>query len=349
MKKHQAAIASGAIVATLVGIAALSLVMAAHPSRAAAAANCTTTNFYRDNINLTAAEINPSGTVSGTVNATGCNIGVFYSAGVQGSVNNADIFGANYFGVVNDGGIVTVENSSIHDIGETPLNGDQHGVAIYWVYGSGATGIIADNSIWSYQKGGIVVNGVGSSAQISGNTVTGEGSVTYIAQNGIQIGYGAKATVMRNTVTGNAYSGLNYASSGGIIVVGGPYYFGGAYTTDVQIVGNTVLNNDVGVYLSNLDVGSGNYFSPTTATNIKVVNNTISDDGVTNVSGISGAPVYLGYQAGVSDMGDNDKIIHNTISGIGYTPTSNPAYYLIQIDASTTFTNNPKVHANVFK
>jgi parallel beta-helix repeat protein len=41
--------------------------------------------------------------------------------------------------------------------------------------------------------------------------------VSYIAQNGMQLGYGMKATVSGNTVSGNAYSGLNLASSGGIV------------------------------------------------------------------------------------------------------------------------------------
>lgn len=345
-RKHLALVAGGAMTATLAGLAVFSLVMATHPSRASAA-TCTPTGFSRDNINLTAALINPSGTVSGTVDATGCNIGVFYSSGAQGHVNNANIFGANYFGVVNDGGVVTVENSSIHDIGETPLNGSQHGVGIYWVYGSSATGSITDNSLWNYQKGGIVVNGVGSSAQIRGNTVTGQGHVNYIAQNGIQIGYGATATVMGNTVTGNSYTGTNYASSGGILVVGGPGY-GDAYTTNLQIVGNTLINNDVGVWLSNLDVKNNNYVSPTTPTNIKVVNNTISNDGVFNISGYT-YPALVGYQAGVSDMGDNDKIIHNNISGVGYTPDTNSGAYLIQIDADPSFTNNAKIHANVIR
>jgi hypothetical protein len=346
-RKYLALVAGGTMTATLAGLAVFSLVMAAHPSRASAAASCTPTGFSRDNINLTAALINPSGTVSGTVDATGCNIGVFYSSGVQGLVNNADIFGANYFGVVNDGGAVTVENSSIHDIGETPLNGSQHGVGIYWVYGSDATGSITDNSLWNYQKGGIVVNGVGSSAQIRGNTVTGKGHVNYIAQNGIQIGYGATATVMGNTVSDNSYTGANYASSGGILVVGGPGY-SDAYTTNLQIVGNTLSNNDVGVWLSNLDLINNNYVSPTTPTNIKVVNNTISNDGVFNISGYT-YPALVGYQAGVSDMGDNDKIIHNNISGVGYTPDSNIGAYLIQIDADPSFTNNAKIHANVIR
>ena len=129
MKKRLAVIMSGAAVATVAGLAAVSLMMAAHPSHTSAA-TCTPTGYVRDSINLTAAEINPSGTVSGQVDATGCNIGVYYSDGAQGLVNKANIFGANYYGVVNNGAVVTVENSSIHDIGETPLNGDQHGVGV---------------------------------------------------------------------------------------------------------------------------------------------------------------------------------------------------------------------------
>jgi hypothetical protein len=141
-------------------------------------------------------------------------------------------------------------------------------------------------------------------------------------------------------VTGNAYTGIHGASSGGIIVVGGECY-GGAYTTGTQIVGNTLVNNDVGVYLSNLDgtcIGA-----PVTATNIKAVNNTITNDALTNVSGNGAAQ---GYQAGVSDVGNNDKIINNAISGAGYAVVNTTAMYAIPIDASTTFTNRPKVHAN---
>ena len=339
MNKRLAMIAGGLATVMVAGLVALGLVMAAHPSRAAAA-TCMPTGFWRDNINLTAALIDPQGTVSGVVNATGCNIAVFYSAGAQGVVDNADIYGANYFGVVNDGAVVTVENSSIHDIGETPLNGDQHGVAIYWAYNGAGTGQIVDNSIWNYQKGGIVVNGVGAYATISGNTVTGQGPVDYIAQNGIQLGYGARGTVMSNTVTGNSYTGPNGAASGGIIVVGGACY-GSVYTTDVQIANNTVTNNDVGVWLSNIQ---GDCLSaPTTQTNNRVVNNTISDNGVYNVTG----DITEGYQAGVADQGNNDKIIHNNISGAGYTPASNTSAYLIAIDASSSFTNRVKVHANV--
>jgi hypothetical protein len=97
----------------------------------ARASSCLTTNYFRDNMFLTAAVIASAGNpnVSNTsVNGSGCNIGVYYPAGVTGSVNNVEIFGANYYGVVNNGGNAQITNSRIHDIGENPLNGDQHGV-----------------------------------------------------------------------------------------------------------------------------------------------------------------------------------------------------------------------------
>ena len=306
----------------------------------ASAATCTPTGFYRDGMNMTAALVNP-GNVTGAVNATGCNIAVYYDqTGAGGTVKNADIFGSNYFGVLvnGDNGPVAVDvvNSAVHNIGESPLNGSQHGVAIYYralILGGSATGKVSGNQVAHYQKGGIVVNGPGANVVVSGNTVTGEGRVDYIAMNGIQFGYGSSGSAMKNTVTGHAYTGANNASSGGILVVGGDCY-GGALTTGVQIVQNILRNNDVGVYLSN--VAADCMSAPTDQTNIKVVNNTITNDAFTN---------QYPYQAGVSDQGNNDKIIANTISGVGYDPATSPGA-TFAIDASTSFTNKPKVHAN---
>ena len=185
----------------------------------ALAAPCTPTGFFRDGIDMTAALINPAGTVSGTVNGTGCNIVIYYSPGAGGTIKNANLFGANYFGVVvnGDAGDVSVDitNSSIHDIGEVPHNGTQHGVAIYYrgfFNVSSATGKITGNKVYGYQKGGIVANGQGTQVNVSDNVVTGDGHVTFIAMNGIQVGYGASASVMRNTVSGNSYIGPSASS-----------------------------------------------------------------------------------------------------------------------------------------
>jgi hypothetical protein len=298
-------------------------------------------------LGLTAAKVNPSGTVSGDVDATGCDMGVYYDRG-RGLISNADIHGALWYGVFVNGDssnvTVNINNSSVYDIGDSPFTGNQRGVGIYYrAYLSGtAVGKISGNKIYDYQKGGIVTNGIGTKVTISDNDVTGLGPVGFIAQNGIQVGYGADASVMRNTVSDNSYTGTSTVS-GGIIVVGGPGYGscpGGnpcAYTVGTQIVGNIVSNNDIGVFLTNIDEG-GN--APATATNVKTVNNTISSDALQNNYG------GFGYQAGVSDVGNNDKIITNTIFGNGYDPTINPTAYTVFIDADPSFTNRPKVHAN---
>lgn len=314
----------------------------AHVAGARADVTCTPTGYIRDNINLTAATIVSSSntTVTGTVaaGAAGCNIGVFVNSGLTGVViTNADIYGANYFGIANDGSSVKITNSRIHDIGENPLNGDQHGVAIYFVYGSSATGTISGNVIWNYQKGGIVVNGVGTKATISHNTVLGQGAVNYIAQNGIQIGYGAKATVSYNIVQGNSYSGAGDTASGGIIVVGGSCY-SGALSIGSTINHNIVVGNDIGVWLSNLD---GNTCVPTlTPTKIKANNNVISYDAVNNTTGNGPG---AGYQAGIADQGDADMMDNNGICGVGYTPVTPPPYlYFIDL----TVTNSPTATGN---
>jgi len=170
---------------------------------AGAATTCLPTTFMRDGFFLTAAQI--GGTVSGTLDATGCDIGVYY-VGTPGSVTSgAEIFGARYFGVVNDGTSVNVEGASIHNIGNKPFDGTQHGVGIYFT--NGGSGVIDGNTVSAYQKGGIVVNGAGTTASITNNAVTGLGPVDFIAQNGIQVSRGAVATVRGNSISDNFYTG----------------------------------------------------------------------------------------------------------------------------------------------
>lgn len=301
----------------------------------ALAVTCTQTGFSRDNINLTAAMINP-GDVSGTVDATGCNIGIYYGPGSNAKVTGADVFGANYFGIVNNGGAVDVKNSSVHNIGENPFNGTQHGVGIYFV--TGGTGSIQKNTVSAYQKGGIVVTGAGSSAKIQDNTVTGNGRVDYIAQNGIQVSRGATGAVSNNTVSDNAYTGANGASSGGVLIYGGCQ--GDALSTDVDVKNNTLINNDVGIYLFNSNATCDG--APATPTNNSAHNNTITNDAVTNVSGFGPG---CGYQAGVDDVGNGDEITNNRISGAGYATRDCPVF-IRPIDTESIPTLNVTVRNN---
>lgn len=315
-------------------ICTLALVVCAS---AAEAATCTATGFVRDSINLTAALINLAGKVTGDVDATGCNIGIYYSAGAHGKVDQANVHGANYFGIVNNGANVDIQNSSISDIGEKPFNGTQHGVAIYFAFGSAAKGDIKGNLIWNYQKGGIVVNGPTAKSNIQQNYVVGLGPVNFIAQNGIQAGYGADTQIQQNFVTGNSYTGANLAASGGILLVGGDCY-GGNLTTNTEIQQNVALGNDIGIWLSNLDSSCN---APGTPTNNTVSNNTLINNAINNTTGNGPSQ---GYQAGISDQGDFDVIKENDICGLGYTPPGTPAAALFAIDV--TATNNPKVKHN---
>lgn len=313
-----------------------------------ATTTCTPTGYVRDSINLTAAVVNPTGVVSGTIDATGCDIGVYYGANENGAVDGATISGAKYFGVVVNGDegptSVDVTNSTIKEIGDSPFDGSQHGVGIYYRAcadaASSATGTISGNDVYAYQKGGIVASCSGTSVQIRDNIVKGLGEVPYIAQNGIEVGYGATASVMRNTVSDNQYTGSSTFSSG-ILVVGGSSWCDvfnlcpSPDTTDTQIMDNQLTDNDSGVVVQDFDGLS--FGIPTSHTNIKVVNNSVSDDDCSN-----GA-----YQAGISDVGNNDKLIHNTVSGVGYDPDqcTTPAYGTYTIDNS--YTTGAKIHANV--
>lgn len=188
-------------------LSAFSLALAIVAAPVAQAATCTPTGFVRDGIDLTAAQ--QGGNVTGELDATGCDIGVYYGTGSTGNVTGATIHGARYFGVVADGATVNVRDSDVHDIGNDPFDGTQHGIGIYFGNSltSGASGDISGNRVYTYQKGGIVVNLEGTTATVTGNTVTGLGPVDYIAQNGIQVSRGAVAEVRGNDISGNFYTG----------------------------------------------------------------------------------------------------------------------------------------------
>jgi len=319
------------------------------PSRQVqAAVTCQPTGFMKDSLNLTAAQIvtTSASILSKTIDATGCNIGVYFAPGSSGFISSSEISGANYYGVLNNGGNVTVLESHIHNIGENPFNGAQHGVDLEF-FSSGGTiagGSIIGNLFEKYQKGGIDLLGSGTSANVLTNTVTGLGPVSFTAQNGIEVGEDAQASLTGNTVSGNSYTGTGGVASGGILVFGGMLCYGSALTTGTAITGNTLSGNDVGVFLSNLaDVASCTQ-PATTPTNIAVTSNAISNTSVNNTSGtnLSGQPG--GYQAGVSDQGDSDRITGNRICGLGYTPVVTPPPYLFMIDVTNTIT--PSVSGN---
>jgi len=178
-----------------------------------------------------------------------------------------------------------VQDNQVHGI-EHPAGckGFQSGVAIY-AYASNVC--ISGNTVHDYQKCGIVANLAGNS-QIHDNTVTGWGSTTLIAQNGIQVGYGACASVKNNTVTDNLYSTTSWAASGILLF---------------EADNNSVTRNMVDANGMGVAIETWGYLQ-VSADNNKVTNNTITNSDV----GVSIAAYYGG-------TADNNKVIHNKFKG----------------------------------
>lgn len=145
---------------------------------------------------------------------------------------------------------VDVTHNRITQIQDTPPGGCQNGNAVQ--VGRQFTGIVADadvsdNQIDAYQKTGVVVDGAPSSARVRQNTITGLGSVNFIAQNGVQVSRGAVAEVRQNTITDNQFAPQTVASAGVLL-------FGADSATEIRQ--NTILRNDEGVYLTSQDGGT---------------------------------------------------------------------------------------------
>jgi len=101
--------------------------------------------------------------------------------------------------------------------------------------------------VTGYQKNGITATGAGSSLTVSRATVTGRGPVG-IAENGIEVAYGARGTIARATVSSNdcllatvcGPNGLTETQATGVLFYGAAP--GSALTS------STITGNDIGVY-----------------------------------------------------------------------------------------------------
>ena len=170
--------------------------------------------------------------ISGAKNVTLNGFTIQGPGNVPGSIG----YGVEVVG----GGSANITNNHITKIEDNPMSGDQNGIAILvgrQSLGTTGTATISHNTIDGYQKGGIVVDNTGSSAEIDHNMISGAGSTALIAQNGIQISRGATANVNHNTVSGNLYAPQSDASTGILL------YQSGAVTVEQ----NTLLNNDIGI------------------------------------------------------------------------------------------------------
>ena len=131
---------------------------------------------------------------------------------------------------------------------------------------------ITDSYVAGYQKNGITIDGVGTTATVHDNEVQGgsrTGAISaQIAQNGIQLSRGATARIYDNLVYNNSYTWSSFASAGGILVFGG---CGDPLVTNVTIHDNHLFNNDVGLYINNYSADPNCTAPAATPTNIRII------------------------------------------------------------------------------
>src|SRR5262249_46358683 len=137
-------------------------------------------------------------------------------------------------------------------------------------------------TVSGYQKNGITYNGCGcanavdgiAQGAVTGCTITGAGPTPLIAQNGIQVGFGAgPVSINGNSVSGNFYTGdpSNGTGSGALLFS----------TKSNTLQGNTIETSNTGV---DIEGGSFGLCDPEDSTNNTVSCNRIADNGTGIVS-----------------------------------------------------------------
>ncbi|MBI2776634.1 MAG: right-handed parallel beta-helix repeat-containing protein [Chloroflexi bacterium] len=141
---------------------------------------------------------------------------------VSGLADVCDADADRLRGILFDAVPGAITNNTVTGIRQGTTSGCQEGNAIdvrkapFGTGGSDATVTISGNTITGYQKTGIVASG-SVAATITSNTIVGDGPVTYIAQNGIQVGFGATAIVKFNSVSRNTYTPADTIACGLLI------------------------------------------------------------------------------------------------------------------------------------
>ena len=184
-------------------------------------------------------------------------------------------------GYRNAGG--TVRDCEIKAIRNTPIDGAQAGVGIFALAddGNARTLDIISNNIFDFQKNATSLSGIDLTANVDSNTITGAGPVSFIAQNGVQIGFDAAGSVTNNIISNISYVPSTTVSCGVLL-----YYLTNP-TGTVTTANNDLTGCQVGIYYIN--VGG--------MINENTINSTLANNGTATYYGI------------VADPGDDPRVV----------------------------------------
>lgn len=271
-------------------------------------------NTTMSNNTATAAQILVAPTTPGTANVTGL---VVDAAGNNNTNCNLEMIGIYY---KNSGGLIR-RNTVQNQIGPAGYQYCQNGIGILvenQTVGTDAV-TVETNSVKNFDKNGIVLRLPGSVGKITHNTVKGIGPTDILAQNGIEVAYGATANITLNTVSDFVYTPETFGSSA-IILYDVPSTL---YQTPPLVQKNTVNNAQFGVTLDGVNGVDGNL--------IQVTSNTISNVELAGVelqsdNGLSPAVntdyIYVWNNKittttiydGIDVCGDNNTVLRNSVA-----------------------------------
>lgn len=189
--------------------------------------------------------------MQGVVNAIGAtshgitvNISGFT---VDGNYQAPAVSATWFAGIVYSDADGTIENNTITKVRQEPLGDGSaswrgHGI---WI-GDASTVTVDNNTITEWQRNGIEVRDAAATATVTNNTITGY-TTQYTVVNGITFYSATDGTVSGNTVTACQYTG---AGSGNDFNNGTQACAIMSYdcTGTFIVSGNTVSNNDMGIY-----------------------------------------------------------------------------------------------------
>jgi hypothetical protein len=171
---------------------------------------------------------------------------------------------------------------------------------------------IRNSSVYGYQKNGITANETGTTVRIRGSSVVGAGPVG-IAQNGIQVGFGATGLVENNTVADDVFNGDPAAGTGsGILIFD---------SGDMSIRGNSVAFTQTGIAIATDGNLSDNNNS---IINNQIVNSQLGDgiDLCSNGNTVISNTVFSSGRAGIhldgacsaTSTGNNNIVSRNVVN-----------------------------------
>lgn len=156
------------------------------------------------------------------------------------------------------------------------------GVLVQSSAGASSAVDLLDSSIRGYQKNGITALDAGTRLTARRNVVSGAGLAAAVAQNGIQVGPGARGVIEQNEVANHVWSGCTSIETCAFVATNVLLF----EVTGATVRRNTLGTSQTGVYL---DRSSG----------AKIIDNRILDTLVFD---------------GVLVVGDHNQVVANTIT-----------------------------------